>query len=172
MGSLDAARADTPPLACRRVVVEADLSQASWERRLLAAGFDTSAKAFFLVEGLLMYLPSQSVVDGLLHQIGCLACPGSQLSGDCFCGAPPLADVNRVLHRYGAHCAFDAGSRSALQAAVARAGFTMTEAGSIYTDRTAGVLGEDQETGYLTFAATRRQPYEALAGRETGAGRG
>lgn len=45
------------PLPCTRVVVEADLSDPGWVDALTAAGFEPSKPSFFLIEGLLMYLP-------------------------------------------------------------------------------------------------------------------
>ena len=51
--------------ACRRVCVEADLSQAAWPALLTAAGFDPAQQSFFLIEGLLMYLPA-----GAPQQVG------------------------------------------------------------------------------------------------------
>jgi methyltransferase (TIGR00027 family) len=74
-----------PPLACTRFEVEADLSQPSWSAKLTEAGFDPSKPSFFLIEGLLMYLPPEAP-HRLLATVSSLMCAGSTVAGDTFVG--------------------------------------------------------------------------------------
>ncbi len=66
--------------ACRRVAVSADLG-GDWGARLVDAGFDPSAPAAWLAEGLLFYLPD-AVLRGVLATATRLSVPGSRLGFD------------------------------------------------------------------------------------------
>jgi methyltransferase (TIGR00027 family)/uncharacterized protein (TIGR02246 family) len=73
------ARAAASP-SCDRQVVRADLAR-SWSGALLAAGFEKSKPAAFLVEGLLMYLDEAEALR-LLEAIGEVAAHGSWIALD------------------------------------------------------------------------------------------
>jgi methyltransferase (TIGR00027 family) len=60
---------------CERKTITADLT-ASWRERLLKAGFDSLHPSVWLLEGLLFYLP-QETVTRILEEITSLAIPGS-----------------------------------------------------------------------------------------------
>jgi len=66
--------------SCDRYVVRADLAR-PWTGALLAAGFQKSKPAAFLVEGLLMYLEEHEALP-LLAAIGEIAAPGSWIAAD------------------------------------------------------------------------------------------
>lgn len=66
---------------CSRVIVPADLTDASWTRELVAAGFDPSVPTAWLVEGLLFYLAEQQA-ERMLSTICRLSAPGSTLGLD------------------------------------------------------------------------------------------
>jgi methyltransferase (TIGR00027 family) len=66
---------------CHRKVVPADLAEDDWPRALTAAGFDSSAPALFIAEGLSYYL-TEDENGRLLDQVGSLAAPGSRLGTD------------------------------------------------------------------------------------------
>jgi len=73
-------RLDATP-RCRRIVVGADLAGDDWPRALTAAGFDSSAPAVFIAEGLSWYLTENDNAR-LLDALGVLAAPGSRLGFD------------------------------------------------------------------------------------------
>jgi methyltransferase (TIGR00027 family) len=66
---------------CHRKVVPADLAEDDWPRALTAAGFDGSAPAVFIAEGLSWYLTENDNAR-LLDALGFLAAPGSRLGFD------------------------------------------------------------------------------------------
>jgi methyltransferase (TIGR00027 family) len=66
---------------CRRTVVAADLAEDEWPRALNAAGFDRSAPAAFIAEGLSWYLTEDENAR-LLDKLASLAAPGSRLGFD------------------------------------------------------------------------------------------
>jgi methyltransferase (TIGR00027 family) len=70
---------------CQRTAMPADLRQ-DWPAKLVGAGFDRSAPAAWLAEGLLIYLTAREA-DGLLTSVTELSAPGSQLSFECDPGA-------------------------------------------------------------------------------------
>jgi methyltransferase (TIGR00027 family)/uncharacterized protein (TIGR02246 family) len=72
-------RAGASP-SCERHIVRADLSR-PWTQALLAAGFNRSKPAAFLVEGLLMYLDEPAAL-AVLDAIGQIAAPGSWIGAD------------------------------------------------------------------------------------------
>ena len=112
----------TLPLRCRRVVVEADLSDARWAGDLCSAGFDPRAPSFFLVEGLLQYLPPHAPA-ALLRTVATLMAPGSTVAGDCCVSMVAAHEhTQRVLRRFGTRWSFDVPNRAALGALLAAAG--------------------------------------------------
>ena len=54
--------------SCNRVPVGVDFSQGTWPAALAAEGFDAAQPSFWLVEGLLMYLPTDGSVDPFPEQ--------------------------------------------------------------------------------------------------------
>ena len=66
---------------CHRKVVPVDLAEDDWPRALYAAGFDRSAPAVFIAEGLSWYLTEDENAR-LLDKLGSLAAPGSRLGFD------------------------------------------------------------------------------------------
>jgi methyltransferase (TIGR00027 family) len=73
-----AANGVTPAADCRAVPI--DLRQ-DWPAALRAAGFDPTARAVWLAEGLLMYLPADAQ-DRLFTQIGELSAAGSLIAAE------------------------------------------------------------------------------------------
>lgn len=88
---------------CERVTVGVDLER-EWTHALLQAGFDAGRPALWLVEGLVHYLPEQSV-RGLLERISSLAAPGSRLGLDCvsqtFLTSPWTQEARRQMDEQG-----------------------------------------------------------------------
>lgn len=66
---------------CHREVVPVDLADDDWPRVLNGAGFDSSTRAVFIVEGLSWYLTEDENAR-LLDKLGFLAAPGSRLGFD------------------------------------------------------------------------------------------
>merc|ERR1712039_372499 len=100
-------------LPCTRIVVEADLSDASWTSKLLAAGFQPDQMSFFLIEGLLMYLPP-GAPQMLLRTVSSLMNPGSKIAGDTFVNFLCFMPSNPVLEKYGTKWTFEVGSKEEL----------------------------------------------------------
>jgi methyltransferase (TIGR00027 family) len=65
---------------CQYTVVGVDLG-AEWSETLLVHGFDPQTPALWLLEGLLFYLPDETITR-ILHQVNNLAAPGSMLAFD------------------------------------------------------------------------------------------
>jgi methyltransferase (TIGR00027 family) len=66
---------------CHRIAVAGDLAEDDWPRALTAAGFDSSAPAVFIAEGLSWYLTEDENAR-LLDKLAPLAAPGSRLGID------------------------------------------------------------------------------------------
>jgi methyltransferase (TIGR00027 family) len=67
--------------ACKRVVVEADLTSPGWVRQLLEKGFERSRPSIWLAEGLFQYL-SGADVDQILEGAAGVSSPGSQFGAE------------------------------------------------------------------------------------------
>merc|ERR1712224_893715 len=103
-----------PPLACTRIEVEADLSQPNWSEALTAASFDPSKPSFFLIEGLLMYLPPEAP-QRLLTTVSSLMCAGSTVAGDTFVGGMlAFHRDNKNLRVIGTKWTFEFASKEAI----------------------------------------------------------
>jgi methyltransferase (TIGR00027 family) len=104
------------PPSCTRVPVEADLSETTWGETLVSSGFNTSLPSFFLVEGLLMYLPVQAPRQ-LLTTAASLMCAGSVLCGDGMVNllASVGEKVKECLHKYGTCWVHEFKTRNELQ---------------------------------------------------------
>ncbi len=76
---------------CSRVPVPVDLLD-DWSPSLLSAGFDKTRPAFWIAEGLLMYL-SSSAAEQLLATVTALSAPGSRFAGEYFSGPWREPDV-------------------------------------------------------------------------------
>merc|ERR1740121_1351408 len=100
-------------LPCTRIVVEADLSDPSWTANLLAAGFQPDRTSFFLIEGLLMYLPP-GAPQMLLQTVSSLMSQGSKIAGDTFVNFLCFMPSNPVLEKYGTKWTFEVGSKEEL----------------------------------------------------------
>ena len=74
------------PSCQRQVYLGADLRGANWPAQLAEAGFDPSALAVWLAEGLLFYLPDEAIAT-LLAQVSALASQGCSLGFDVPNGA-------------------------------------------------------------------------------------
>jgi methyltransferase (TIGR00027 family) len=109
---------------CTRIVVEADLSNPNWKQKLVSAGFDPTEESFFLIEGLLMYLP-QEAPHQLLQAVSSLMQPGSTITGDTFINILGVmrSMSNRTLSKYGTKWTFEFSSDEALIAELADASF-------------------------------------------------
>jgi methyltransferase (TIGR00027 family) len=97
-------------LSCTRTVVEADLSEATWTHDLVAAGFQPHQTSFFLIEGLLMYLPP-CAPEALFRSVSSLMSPGSKIAGDTFVNFLTFMPSNSVLEKYGTKWTFEFGSK-------------------------------------------------------------
>ena len=69
------------PSCQRQTYVRADLRGANWPAQLTGAGFDPSAPAVWLAEGLLFYFPDEAIRT-LLAQVSALASNGGSLGFD------------------------------------------------------------------------------------------
>jgi len=99
--------------SCSRIAVEADLSDAGWTSKLIAAGFQPDQTSFFLIEGLLMYLPPGA--PQALHQsASSLMNSGSMIAGDTFVDCLRFMPPNPVLEKYGTKWTFDVASKEEL----------------------------------------------------------
>lgn len=105
------ALSSTYPLpACKRVAVAADLAEDDWKSKLAGVGYDVSKPSFFLVEGLLMYLPSADAVQSVFEDAASLMCPGSVFAGDClvsYLHRTVYRMIRPVLEKYGTAWSFD-----------------------------------------------------------------
>ena len=73
--------ASAHPSCERQTYVRADLRGANWPAQLTGAGFDPSAPAVWLAEGLLFYFPDEAIRT-LLAQVSALASNGGSLGFD------------------------------------------------------------------------------------------
>jgi methyltransferase (TIGR00027 family) len=101
------------PLSCTRIVVEADLSNPSWTSKLLAAGFQADQTSFFLIEGLLMYLPP-GAPQLLFRNASSLMSQGSMIAGDTFVNFLSFMPSSPILEKYGTKWTFDFASKEEL----------------------------------------------------------
>jgi methyltransferase (TIGR00027 family) len=113
---------EAPPLACTRVVVEADLSEPGWVDMLQVAGFEPSQPSFFLVEGLLMYLPP-AAPEALLRATAGLMSSGSTLTGDTFVDTLSVMDQSFV-QSLGTKWTFDFPTRDAIHTLLTTVGMS------------------------------------------------
>ena len=101
---------------CERVTVPVDLREA-WPTALLAAGFDTTVAAIWLVEGLLPYLTAPDV-DRLLARVSNLAAPGSEVlfdvSSDSVLASPFMKERLDFVASLGAPWQFSTDTPEAL----------------------------------------------------------
>jgi len=115
---------DAPALSCDRIVVDADLSDSSWPARLQAAGFDPTARSFFLIEGLLMYLPP-GAPEALMHNVSTLMSAGSTVMGDTFVGCLDFMD-QRLMRQLSTKWTYDFRDDDAIRALLASSGLECT----------------------------------------------
>eukprot|EP00040_Diaphanoeca_grandis_P030487 m.180230 g.180230 ORF g.180230 m.180230 type:complete len:435 (+) comp32012_c1_seq1:50-1354(+) len=108
------------PPKCRRVAVNADLSQSQWTDTLTAAGFKPDEPCFVLIEGLLMYLPPSAPAT-LLAATAKLMAPGSTLTGDTIVNMLFLADQSK-LQKFGTQWTFEIPSDAGVVDVVEAAG--------------------------------------------------
>lgn len=100
----------------------ADLSDdTAWPARLKEAGFNPLLPSFFLVEGLLMYLP-RPAVPMLFRSISALMTKNSILAGDCMMNAPG-GKMSELLESYGTQWVFDVKKEADLKAMLSNAAF-------------------------------------------------
>lgn len=114
-----------PEPPCTRVTVEADLSDANWPSKLVSAGFDDTKRSVFLIEGLLMYLPS-GAPEQLLNGVGKLMTPGSVLTGDTFINLVSIVD-QKFVRSLGTKWTFDFKSHEALRAQLTASGLDVAK---------------------------------------------
>ena len=141
------AESGTPPPACKRVTVAADLSVPTWPAALVGAGFDPARPSFFLVEGLLYYLPPDAPA-ALLRASAALMAPGSAIAGDIFLNfeAPAFLDSWR------APFTFDLPSEAAAIALLEDAGLSRASLVPSYTAFAGATPPKDT---HLVFRAVR-----------------
>jgi len=113
------------PLRCgRRVTVEADLSDGTWPADLIAAGFCPDKQSFFLIEGLLMYLPPDAPPAFMRH-VASLMAPGSSVHGCSFVRLISTYEeygVGDVLSKYGTQWTYETETDTALAELMESAG--------------------------------------------------
>lgn len=150
------------PLKCERVAVEADLSDPNWSEQLLASGFDPSQRSFFLIEGLLMYLPP-GAPEALLGKVATLMSAGSTITGDTFVGSLAVID-QRFVRSLGTKWTFDFESDGAIKALLASHGLegTTIEAITNSRDRASDKAAPESTDGYAASKARALQ--EVLLG--------
>ncbi len=152
-----AARADRatrlPDVGARRVAVDFEVDD--FAPRLEAAGFDRDVPAFFVWEGVSMYLPRGSVVS-TLGRIGRLAARGSRVGFDLMAGDHHDAPLVERL----AHAALRAvGEPLVFGVAPADAGELVGEAGL----RVLEVTGVPELCGRWGYDPGHRSMYLVLA---------
>jgi len=69
------------PVCLERKEIALDVSKGNWDSLLIDAGFDKAKLAFFLVEGLLMYLSEDDNLD-VIRKISNISVKGSLMAGD------------------------------------------------------------------------------------------
>ena len=101
---------------CQRVAVGVDLSN-DWPKALQSAGFDSSEKAVWLVEGLLQYLDA-AAVDALFARIDALSAPGSvvlyDIVGTALMESPFMQPTLQFMQQLGAPWRFSTDTPAAL----------------------------------------------------------
>lgn len=141
---------EAPPLACTRVVVEADLSEPGWVDMLQGAGFEPSQPSFFLMEGLLMYLPP-GAAEKLLRATAGLMSTGSTLTGDTFVNILSVVDQSFV-QSLGTQWTFDFPTRDAIRTLLTTIGMS-----SCTIEGVDEVPQASGEVGYVAEKARRMQ---------------
>ncbi|MBX7446987.1 class I SAM-dependent methyltransferase [Mycolicibacterium sp. 3033] len=124
------------PTAQRRAI-PIDLRE-DWPSALRAAGFDPSAPAAWLAEGLLIYLPPDAQ-DRLFDQITALSAPGSTLATEY---APGIID-------------FDADKARELSAPLREHGLDIDMAELVYSGERSHVMPYLTETGWQVTGIPR-----------------
>lgn len=130
------AEAGARPTAQRRAI-PIDLRE-DWPSALRAAGFDPSAPAAWLAEGLLIYLPPDAQ-DRLFDQITALSAPGSTLATEY---APGIID-------------FDADKARELSAPLREHGLDIDMAELVYSGERSHVMPYLTETGWQVTGIPR-----------------
>ncbi|WP_425004048.1 class I SAM-dependent methyltransferase [Mycolicibacterium sp. S3B2] len=130
------AEAGARPTAQRRAI-PIDLRE-DWPSALRAAGFDPSAPAAWLAEGLLIYLPPDAQ-DRLFDQITALSAPGSTLATEY---APGIID-------------FDADKARELSAPLREHGLDIDMAELVYSGERSHVMPYLTETGWQVSGIPR-----------------
>jgi methyltransferase (TIGR00027 family) len=100
-GALDGC---APAAGVRRHLMRTDLVTDDWRAELIAAGFDPSRPAVWVLEGVLYYL-AEDAARGLLRQLGTFCRPGSplicDLVNDAALHAPSTQKLLAVFNRWG-----------------------------------------------------------------------
>jgi methyltransferase (TIGR00027 family) len=101
---------------CERRAIGADLA-GDWSNPLVAAGFDSSARTAWLVEGLLQYIP-RSAVEALFDAIEAHSAPRSvaayDVVGQSLLDAPFMAGMLSTMRELGAPWVFGTDEPGAL----------------------------------------------------------
>lgn len=113
------AESATPPPQCKRVTVAAHLSLPGWTDSLIKGGFDPTKRSFFLVEGLVYYLPPEAP-EALLKASAGLMSPGSVLAGDILLNF--IDTQPSFLETWRTRFTFDLPSEDAVKAMLQAAG--------------------------------------------------
>jgi methyltransferase (TIGR00027 family) len=82
--------------ACERKAIAADLRNDEWQEALIGAGFDPHEPSGWLIEGLLPYLPMESV-EHVFKEVAALTGMGSWLGFDAFNWAMLTSQWSREL---------------------------------------------------------------------------
>jgi len=117
--------------SCTRIVVEADLSDPGWTSNLIAAGFQPDQTSFFLIEGLLMYLPPEAP-QALFRSASSLMSSGSMIAGDTFVNFLRFMSTNPVLDKYGTKWTFEMASKEELVRMLSDVSLKNAEVHSVY----------------------------------------
>jgi len=144
-------------LSCDRIAVAADLSDPSWSRSLQAAGFDPAARSFFLIEGLLMYLP-KGAPEALLRDVAALMSPDSVVTGDTFVNCLAFTDQSFV-RSLGTKWTFDFYNDDAIEKLLVSHGLEGITIESVGNSVSAG---KKQEPADEDFAATKAKALQTV----------
>eukprot|EP00039_Didymoeca_costata_P001483 m.52836 g.52836 ORF g.52836 m.52836 type:complete len:405 (+) comp10822_c0_seq1:158-1372(+) len=150
-------------LKCNRVTVAADLSQALWTSLLIKAGFSVDEPAFFLAEGLLMYLP-RNAVPKLMQGIVSVSAPGSIHCGDLLINTGIKHNpLQKKLAKLGTKWTYDATNMDEFENVMRSAGFKES---NIEMGSQMGAVERDeaekrQNNGKLSYAGDPKLKHKA-----------
>jgi O-methyltransferase involved in polyketide biosynthesis len=110
---------------CAVRVVPADFRQANWVDALLAASYDPKEPSCWVLEGLLMYLPSGDAVEAFVSSVRRLMSNGSDIGLDTLTDEHLNSEMTQKLREtWSAHAAAPTAACSVPELLLARTGFS------------------------------------------------